>query len=254
VVYIEEMELLEWDARAYDSLPLPHKHWGTAAIARLELAGNETVLDLGCGTGRDAQALLSILPTGRVIAVDGSQQMLDEARARLADSLDRVEIVHADLRQPLDLAEPADAALSVATLHWLPDHAAAFRSVAASLRPGARFVAESGGAGNIAVFRKALREVSGADGSEVWNFADVESTRHELEGAGFTDIHVRLVADPARLNRGVQLEAFLATVMLGAQLRDLPAEEHRPFVHDVAERLPEPVIDYVRLQLEAVRA
>ncbi|MCW2910114.1 MAG: Trans-aconitate 2-methyltransferase, partial [Actinomycetia bacterium] len=29
------MELLEWDARRYDALPLPHKRWGPAAIARL---------------------------------------------------------------------------------------------------------------------------------------------------------------------------------------------------------------------------
>jgi trans-aconitate 2-methyltransferase len=39
--------------------------------------------------------------------------------------------------------------------------------------------------------------------------------------------------------------------MLGAQLRDLPDDERRPFVRAVAERLPEPVIDYVRLQISA---
>jgi trans-aconitate 2-methyltransferase len=51
------MEMLEWDARSYDALPLPHKHWGATAIAQLRLNGNETVLDLGCGPQRRGPAL-----------------------------------------------------------------------------------------------------------------------------------------------------------------------------------------------------
>ncbi|MFC7447647.1 class I SAM-dependent methyltransferase [Rhodococcus daqingensis] len=247
------MELLEWDARTYDSLPLPHRRWGAAAIARLALAGDETVLDLGCGTGRDAELLLGLLPHGHVIALDGSEQMLSELRKRLASQLHRITVLQADFRQPVTLPRSADAVLSVATLHWLPDHSEVFRSVAAALRPGGRFVAEAGGAGNLATFRAALRAVSGADGSELWNFADIAETAGRLEDAGFTDIDVRLVADPARLQRGEQLEAFIATVLLAAQLRDLPDKERRPFVHSVAERLPDPVIDYVRLQISARR-
>jgi trans-aconitate 2-methyltransferase len=49
----------------------------------------------------------------------------------------------------------------------------------------------------------------------------------------------------ARFERGEQLEAYIATVMVGAQLRDLPAEQHRPLVAALAARLAEPVIDYV---------
>ena len=248
------MELLEWDAQTYDSLPLPHRRWGSSAIERLTLTGNETVLDLGCGTGRDTETLLDLLPNGRVIAVDGSRQMLDELRTRLAGKLDRVTVVQLDIQERLDLPDLADAAVSVATLHWLPDHAAVFRRVAQVLRPGARFVAEGGGAGNIVAFRKALREVSGADGAEIWNFATVEDTRAHLGAAGFTDIEVHLVADPVQLERGEQLEAFVATVLLGAQLRDMAPEKRRPFVRAVVARLPEPTIDYVRLQIEATRA
>jgi trans-aconitate 2-methyltransferase len=248
------MEMLEWDAQTYDALSLPHEHWGARAIAQLRLNGNETVLDLGCGTGRDAEQLLSLLPRGRVVAVDGSGQMLSELRGRLANDLDRVTVVQADLRQPLRLAQAVDAVVSVATLHWLPNHAVVFRNVAAVLRPGGQFIAECGGYGNIVKFRSALREVSGADGAEIWNFADVQETTQNLREAGFTDVAVGLVPDPARLEPGEQLEAFIATVMLGAQLRDMSNEDRRPFVHEVAQSLPEPVIDYVRLQISAMRA
>jgi trans-aconitate 2-methyltransferase len=249
------MELLEWDAAVYDSLPLPHKRWGAQAIDRLRLTGSESVLDLGCGTGRDAQQLLAKLPTGRVVAVDGSQRMLDQLRQRLPAEGARLRVVRADLREPLALGEPLDAALSVATLHWLPDHDAVFRSVAGALRPGGRFVAEGGGAGNIAHFLQAVVAVGGHDagGTAVWNFADAETTAARLAAAGFTDIEVELVPDPARLARGEQLETFIATVLLGAQLRDMPLERQRPFVQAVAAKLEQPVIDYVRLQLCAVR-
>ena len=123
--------MLEWDARSYDALPLPHEHWDATAIAQLRLNGDETVLDLGCGTGRDAEHLLTLLPHGHVVAVDGSRR--SELRGRLADNL---TVLHADLRQPLHLPQSVDAAVSVATLHWLPDHAAVFRTVAAALCPG----------------------------------------------------------------------------------------------------------------------
>lgn len=247
------MELLEWDARSYDALPLPHKRWGPAAIARLRLSGDETVADLGAGTGRDAEQLLAALPRGRVLAIDGSQQMLAQLRERLAGQLDRVRVLRADLRQPLPVTEPVDAVLSVATLHWLPDHAQVFRSVAGMLRPGGQFVAEAGGLGNISAVQAVLQELGTDDRTGIWNFAAAAETRARLAAAGFTGIEVGLVPDPARFESAGQLEAFLATVVLGAHLRELPPAERRPLVAAVAARLGEPVVDYVRLQIRATR-
>jgi trans-aconitate 2-methyltransferase len=248
------MELLEWDARSYDALPLPHKRWGPAAIARLRLSGDETVADLGAGTGRDAGELLTALPRGRVLAIDGSRQMLAQLRERLAGQMDRVHVLQADLRGPLPVTGRVDAALSVATLHWLPDHAQVFRSVAGMLRPGGQFVAEAGGLGNIAAVRAVLTRVGADDGTGIWNFAGVAETRERLAAAGFTGIEVGLVPDPASFESAGQFEAFLATVVLGAHLRDLPPDGRRPFVRAVAAGLDEPVVDYVRLQIRATRA
>jgi trans-aconitate 2-methyltransferase len=247
------MELLEWDAQAYDSLPLPHEHWGAQVITQLGLAGDETVADIGCGTGRDTQRLLALLPRGRVVAVDGSEQMLAQLRTRLAGELERVDVVRADLREPLVLPRPADAVISVATLHWLPDHQRLFADIASALRPGGRFVAEAGGPGNIAAVQTVLAELGADDSAGTAQFAGAAETRARLAAAGFGEIDVAVVPDPVRLEAGEQLEAFLATVILGALLRDLPPAERRPFVHAVAQRLAEPVIDYVRLRISAVR-
>jgi trans-aconitate 2-methyltransferase len=246
------VELFEWDARTYDSLPLPHRHWGSNAIARLGLTGSEAVLELGAGTGRDCEHLLSLLPRGQVIAVDGSLQMLEQLQTRIGPAA-RLRVIQADLREPLDIGQQVDAALSVATLHWLPDHDVVFESVARALRPGGVFVAEGGGKGNVAVFREAVTAAGGEDVGRYWNFADADETRVRLERAGFVDIEVGLVPDPARLERGEQLEAFIATVMLGPHLREMSPSERRPFVYAVTELMPQPVVDYVRLQIRAVR-
>lgn len=243
----------EWDARTYDSLPLPHTKWGRQTLARLDLRGVTRVLDAGCGTGRETQLLLDLVPGGRFVAVDGSRAMLDQLRVRLADQIDRVEIIHADLTKPLPLEGHVDAVISVATFHWISDHPTLFRNIAGVLRPDGQFVADCGGQGNVARIAAAIEKVLG-ESPAIWNFAGAEETRRRLEDAGFTDIEVALVPDPCRLEPGAQFESYLVTLVLRAHLARLPKQEHAEFVRAVVERLPEPVVDYVRLTFRARRA
>lgn len=240
----------EWDASTYDALPLPHSRWGENTLADLPLSGHETVVDIGCGTGRDTAALLDRLPRGRVIAVDGSRRMLERLRTKLQDHLDRIEVVETDIQTTLGVNTPADAAFSVATFHWIGDHERAFRNVAEALKPGGRFVADCGGQGNIATVVAAVDDVLGRSGP--WpNFAGVEVTEARLVRAGFEDVKVWLLPGPARLEPSAQLESYLATIVLGAHLAEMPEDDHGPFVKAVAARLDEPVIDYVRLNIRA---
>jgi trans-aconitate 2-methyltransferase len=242
----------DWDAVRYDAQPLPHQRWGRRTVERLDPAPDATVLDAGCGTGRDTELLLRRLPRGRVVAVDGSRQMLERLRERLAGQLDQVDVVPADLEAPLPLQGPVDAVLSVAALHWVLDHDALFVNLAAVLRSGGRLAIDCGGAGNIAAVSAAVTEILGPQPSP-WNFAGVEDTRHRLQQAGFTDLDVRLTRDPARFESRAQLREYLHSVVLGGQLEQMPADRHQGFVAAVAERLPEPVVDYVRLEITAIR-
>lgn len=243
----------EWDARTYDSLPLPHTLWGRRTVARLDRRGLRRVLDAGCGTGRDTELLLDSSPDLRVVAVDASRAMLDQLERRLADRRERVDVVHADLTRPLPLDQPVDAIVSVAAFHWISDHAALFRNLADVLRPDGQLVADCGGRGNVTSIVAAIEDVLG-EPAGIWNFAGIGETEERLADAGFTDIDVTLRPDPARLEAGAQLESYLATVVLGAHMNRLPEAERRDFVRAVQDRLPEPVVDYVRLELRARRA
>src|SRR5918997_2223212 len=133
----------DWDAATYERLSAPIEAMGRDVLSRLELAGDETVLDAGCGTGRVTAALVERLPRGRVIAVDGSPAMVREARKRLPES---VEVREADLLE-LELPEPVDAIVSTATFHWILDHDRLFARLREALVPGGRLVAQCGGAG-----------------------------------------------------------------------------------------------------------
>ena len=246
----------EWDAGSYHGLAQPHQQWGAQILDRLPLAGDETVLDLGCGTGRVTEQLLQRLgPGGRVIGIDGSAAMVAEADRRLGGD-PRATFERQDLLA-LAVAPPADAAVSSATFHWIKDHDTLFARVRGALRPGAPFVAQCGGRGNIATVVAAVDQVStrapfaahlaGWDGP--WNYAGPEETTDRLRRAGFTVERCWLEPSPQYPR---PLRDFLRTVSLGPHLEQLPAELHDPFIDAVAEAMePDPVHDYVRLNLVA---
>jgi trans-aconitate 2-methyltransferase len=240
---------LDWDARSYDRLSGPQQAWGADVLERLELRGDETVLDAGCGTGRVTAMLLERLPRGRVIAVDASPAMTELARAALP--ADRVEVITCDLLE-LHLHDAVDAVLSTATFHWILDHRRLFERMHAALRPGGRLVAQCGGAGNIAAVRAATDAADPRfEGWSPWRFATPEEAEADLHAAGFAQASCWLQPWPVTPSNPHE---FVATVVLGAHLDRLPEAERPAFVAAVLERMPRPdIVDYVRLNIEARR-
>jgi trans-aconitate 2-methyltransferase len=243
----------DWDARTYDRVADPMTRWGADVLERLPLAGDETVLDAGCGSGRVTEALAGRLPRGRVVALDGSPSMIAAARDRLAPFGDRVSYLLADLGQPIPLDTPVDAILSTATFHWVPDHDALFANLAGVLRPGGLLVAQCGGSGNIATIQRVLATIGDGWLGPV-HFETPMDTTQRLDAAGFVDIECWLTDEPTRFEPGEPFETYLRTVVLGAHLERLPEAEREPFVRAVADGLDEPLIDYVRLNIVARRS
>jgi len=228
--------------------------FGREVLSRLRLSGDELVLDAGCGSGRVTEALIERLPRGRVIAVDASESMVEQARARLGE---RAEVRHGDL---LDLAleEPVDAILSTATFHWIADHERLFARLHAALRPGGQLVAQCGGEGNISVLRSVVMGIVEqapyaehfADWRAPWNYAAAEPTRERLLGASFASAECRLISAPRQPEHPRE---FLATIVLGPHVQQLPEDLRDPFLDDVLAALGEPVVvDYVRLNINAI--
>lgn len=185
----------DWNAASYDKVADPQARWGAEVLQRLPLEGDETVLDAGCGTGRVTELLLARLPRGRVVALDASAAMLEQARGRLAGFGDQVSFVHADLMEPLPISDPVDAVLSTATFHWVLDHDRLFANLAAVLRSGGWLVAQCGGFGNVATMLEAAKAVHPGF-QRMHNFQTAEATRDRLEACGFDDIDTWLSKAP----------------------------------------------------------
>jgi len=239
----------EWDACSYDRVGAHMAHRGVGVLERIELDGSEAVLDAGCGTGRVTQLLLERLPRGRMIALDGSEAMLAQARERLGDG-PRVRLMHADLGTSLEIGEPVDVIVSTSTLHWVPDHAGVFRRFASILGPGGRLHVDCGGEGNIAAVQEAIARAGGT--WSPWNFRSDTAAAADLAAAGFVEVSTWLSPDPLDLDPD-DLREYLRTVVLGSHLERLPQQARERFVDAVADAMPEPRIDYVRLNIDAVR-
>jgi trans-aconitate 2-methyltransferase len=249
------MSVRDWDGNSYDRVSRTMEALGLKVLERLELSGDELVLDAGCGSGRITEALIERLPRGHVIAVDESPSMVEAAKQRLGESADVRVMDLLDL--DLDLTQPLDAILSTATFHWIKDHERLFASLHDVLRPGGQLIAQCGGEGNITTLRgKASRVVERepfaahfVGWEPPWNYSGAEITRERLLGAGFQSAECWLEPAPREPE---EPREFLSSIVLGPHVQQLPAELREPFMDEVLAVLGEPVVvDYVRLNIDA---
>jgi trans-aconitate 2-methyltransferase len=248
---------VDWDAATYDRVADPQEEWGREVLGRLELAGDETVLDAGCGAGRVTKLLLERLPRGRVIGVDGSPAMIDAARAAFAGEA-WVELIVADLAE-LELPEPVDAVFSNATFHWILDHDRLFERLFTNLRPGGVLEAQCGGAGNVTEWTDAVEASKGDERFSAYlralppstYFASASDTEARLERAGF---EVRSVWVERKTVTPREPREFVRAVGLSKELDRLPPELHDDYVGAVLGSMPRPLeLRYVRLNISARR-
>jgi trans-aconitate 2-methyltransferase len=240
-----------WDAGTYDRSSEPQQAWASEVLSRLDgISQDATVLDVGCGTGRVTEALVALVPRGRVLAFDASADMVALARRRLGD---RAEVWCQDV---LDLAleEPVDAILSTATLHWVTDHDRLWARLAQALRPGGKLEIQCGGEGNIAGVREVIAAVARESAPELvgwspWVFAGPRETKRRLQEAGFTGARCWLEERPTYPQ---DVTAFVPTSILAAHLERLPEERRQRFAAAVVAGLRLP-LDYVRLNASAIR-
>lgn len=228
---------------------------GAPLIDVLDPRAGERVLDLGCGDGE-----LAAVIAGRgasASGIDASSSMIDAARARGIDA--RV----GDGQRLGDHFESRtfDAVFSNAALHWMPDAGAVLDGVRHVSKPGARFVGEAGGHGNVAAVATALlaalaeRDIDGA-ARWPWRFPTADEWRADLERHGFEVDDCRLVPRPTPLPTGIDgwLVTFADPFLAGLDdagreaVRDRVAELLAPSLRDGSGRW---TADYVRLRFVA---
>ncbi|XVV11074.1 methyltransferase domain-containing protein [Actinoplanes sp. CA-131856] len=129
-----------WDKRFGNDLPAY-----AAAVATADPSPGDLAVDVGCGTGRALPALAAAVgPTGRVIGLDCTTEMLTEARTHSHPAAPafpaRISLIKADaLHLPLASAQAA-VVFAAGLVHHLPDPAAGLAELSRVTRPGGRLV------------------------------------------------------------------------------------------------------------------
>jgi trans-aconitate 2-methyltransferase len=141
---------MKWNPEDYAKNSDAQLKWARELRQNLNLQGNESILDVGCGDGKITADFATSLPRGCVTGVDGSPEMIAYAtRTYSAKQYPNLIFACVDARS-LDFDREFDLCFSNATLHWVDNHQAFLSGVSRALRSGGRLVVSCGGQGNAA--------------------------------------------------------------------------------------------------------
>ena len=255
-----------WNAEVYERIGTPMRRWAQAVIEGLELTGDETVLDAGCGSGSVTFDLLEKLPRGKVYALDASQEMIDSLSKQLAERDEtRVVAMRASLTD-FTLPEQVDRVFSNAVFHWIVDDDALFGCLYRATKRDGRLRAQCGGYGNNAHVLEAVEAVrqDARFAAHLGDFRDSKKYRTPeeataaLERAGWTKARARLFDQPVPFEDQEEAALYVRTILLRDHVARMPEEDgvaySRAVVAETVRRWGAPyVADYVRLDLWASR-
>ena len=155
--------------------------WG---LAHLRTIAPETIVELGCGGGRNAGTLLEKYPCSKVTAIDYSEVSVGKSFDYNRKMIDagRCVVKQGDV-SALDLpAESFDLATAFETIYFWPGLEKCFAQVANVLKPGGTFmiVNESDGKDEASLKFEQIIE-----GMKCYTIEEIESA---LKSAGFSKV------------------------------------------------------------------
>jgi ubiquinone/menaquinone biosynthesis C-methylase UbiE len=189
-------------AKVYDAeiLPIWSQRFGKLLLRHLALPAKASVLDVGCGTGYPALDILKKMDEqGRIIAIDSSSPMLDEARAKAGPlSGKRIFFRSENALPKLSFADDVyDLVACNAALQDFEDPESAIRDFARVCKPGGRVIVTLPLAGTFEEFFDIFREVlikqdrtDAIDRLDAYltRFPALEQAEGWFEDAGLTDV------------------------------------------------------------------
>ena len=132
--------MTEWNAADYNRQSSLQQVLAEKQLSLLTLSGSERVLDVGCGDGKVTAEIASRLSNGSVLGVDPSRNMIAFATAHFGPPAhDNLQFEVSDARQ-LQYRNQFDLVVSFNALHWVPDQAAALRSIRVALTSSGRAI------------------------------------------------------------------------------------------------------------------
>lgn len=264
-----EQKSYHWNATDYAGNSSVQFEWAKELIDKLNLAGRESLLDIGCGDGKVSAAIAARLPRGKALGIDSSPEMIDLAQRTYPRSEHpNLAFQHMDARS-ISLDARFDVVFSNAALHWVTDHRPVLRGVKECLKRGGRLLFQMGGKGNAEEVAAVCARVTNR---EPWRecfmefpfpygfFGEEEYARFLLD-AGLEPVRVELVPKDMAQKGREGFAGWVRTTWLPFTQR-VPEPLREKFISEVVSDYIaiRPVdsnglvhVDMVRLEVEAIR-
>jgi ubiquinone/menaquinone biosynthesis C-methylase UbiE len=129
-------------AKGYDASGISGlAEWRKEAVSTLSLNRGDVVVDIGCGTGLNFALLQEAVgPEGKIIGVDLTDAMLDQARQRTTEHRwNNVELVQSDATQ-YEFPRQVNGIISAFALTFIPDCSWVIQNGCKVLAPGGKWV------------------------------------------------------------------------------------------------------------------
>lgn len=147
-----------WNPEDYAEHSSAQFKWGKELIELLNLKGNESLLDIGCGDGKITELISKKLSSGKVVGVDSSKDMIRFARQKYTN--DKFENLSFELKDACNLGyeNEFDIVYSNAALHWIEDQKCVLNGAYKSLKNNGRILFQMGGKGNLSEMIEIITE------------------------------------------------------------------------------------------------
>jgi trans-aconitate methyltransferase len=188
------MSNFEFDGKKYKKASKHQKEWGNSLISRLELGGDEIILDLGCGDGVLSEQLSLLVPEGKVIGIDSSKGMIKTANKCERDNL---SFICMDVND-MNFINDFDIIFSNAALHWVKNHEKLLKKSLIALKPKGMIRWNFAGDGNCSNFFEIVKSVINEDDYKgyflnfewPWYMPSNEEYEELIEKIGFSSVSV----------------------------------------------------------------
>ncbi len=258
-----------WDADRYERHASPQHQWARDLITTLTFAGDEHVLDIGCGNGKVTAELAARVPSGSVVGVDASRAMIRFAQEKFPSSrFPNLRFQCGDATR-LTFHDEFDLIVSFASLHWVHDHRAVLQGIKRALKPEGKAVLQFGGEGNVAPLAAAVTELISREPwrryfvgfTFPWSFCAVAPYRELINEVGLSITRIELVPKDMAFGRIDAFEGWIDAVFL-PYLERLPNTQRAAFTRELVAlyltRQPPDMrgfthVPIVRLEVEATR-
>ena len=258
-----------WNAEDYAKNSSIQQEWARELISKLNLKGNESVLDIGCGDGKITAEIAGYLTTGSVTGIDSSMDMIELSNSNFPkDKHSNLSFIRLDARN-LEFKEQFDIVFSNAVLHWVKDHNPVLKGIRRSLKKHGRILLQMGGKGNAEGIISTMQTIMSknkwgryfSDFDFPYGFFDKDEYRRLLEENDLKPIRVELIPKVMSYDNEEGLAGWIRTTWLPYTER-VPRTFKEEFINLITEKYIEnhPVdnngkvhVNMVRLEVEAVK-